>query len=285
VPPDNSGEQADHDRPLILDELGERLQRFHVLAASDEGASDKLLNELGGSGRVEHDMVLELSATRPLAHPERVADAHAVAMHALEVLSRNGDRPPSQLRAGPLTGLARFVVQQFIRYIVRNHQTHVANSMRDLYTRRLGWIPSGDPSRLALVRARLDIERALPAYKKSGGGLPTFLVGGAAVSSLAQVMRGAGGALVGSTAGVIAAGVGTFVLLAGAAWAILRGAAIARRRIRLTMDRPLAALWETIGWCGRPPRDSARAFALIAILITAVGWILIPLGTVLFTVL
>src|SRR5438093_1573212 len=102
----------EHDHPLILDELGDRLTRFRVLAASDDASSDELLNQLGGSGKVEHDMVLELSAPRPLAHPERMSEAHAVAMHALEVLSRNGARPPSQLRAGPLTGLARFVVQQ-----------------------------------------------------------------------------------------------------------------------------------------------------------------------------
>jgi hypothetical protein len=284
VPRDKASD-GEHDHPLILDELGERLTQFRVLAASDDDSSDALLNELGGSGKVEHDIVLELSATRPIAHPERVSEAHAVAMHALEVLSRNGERPPSQLRAGPLTGVARFVVQQVIRFIVRNHQTHVANSIRDLYTRRLGWIPVGDPSRLTLVRSRLDVERALPAYKKSGNGLPTFLVGGAAVSSLAQVARSAANATAGSTAGLIAAGAGTVMLLVALAWAILRGAATARRRIRLTLDRPLSALWETIGWCGHPPRDSARSFALIAIVITVIGGVLVPLATVIVTLL
>jgi hypothetical protein len=277
VAADNTGDER--DRPLLLDELGDRLDRFHLLAATDDAAADRLLNDLGGSGKVEREMLLELAAAHPLAHPERMAEAHAVAMRALEVLARNGSRPPSQLRVGPLTGVARWVVQQVIRYIVRSHQSRVVDSIRDLYARRLGWVPVGDPARLTLVRARLDVERASPAFKKNAGGIPTFLVGGAAVSSLAQVARSGASATAGSRAGLIAAGLGTFLLLAALSWAILRGAAIARRRIRLTLDRPLGALWETVGWCGHPPRDAARTFAVVAIALTAVGWVLIPLAT------
>jgi len=276
---------TEHDRPLILDELGQRLDQFHVLAVSDDAAADRLLNQLGGSGRVEREMLGELAAGRPLAHPERVPEAHAVAMKALEVLARNGSRPPSQLQLGPLTGIARFFVQQVIRYIVRNHQNHVIDSIRDLYARRLGWVPIGDPARIMLVRARLDVERASPAYKKSGGALPTFLVGGAAVSSLAQVARSGASATAASRAGIIIAGVALFLVLFGASWAILRGAAIARRRIRLSLDSPLAALWETIGWCGHPPRDTARSFALASIALIGVGLVIVPVATVIFTLL
>ena len=230
-------------------------------------------------------MVGELAGTQPLAHPERFADAHALAMHALEVLSRNGSKPPSQLTLGFLTGPARFLVQQVIRFIVRNHQSHVIDSIRDLYARRLAWIPTGDPSRLALVRARRDAERTTAIYKKTGGGIPTFLVGGAAVSSIAQVAQRGAGAAAGSRVGVIAAGLATVALVAAASWVILRGAAVARRRIRLTMDGPLGALWETIGDAGRPPQDAAGSFAVIAIALTAVGWVIIPLGALLvFTV-
>ena len=59
---------------------------------------------------------------------------------------------------------------------------------------------------------------------------------------------------------------------------ILQGATTARRRIKLTLDRPLAALWETIGWCGRPPRDNSSLMAALAIALTIAGWLLIPVG-------
>ena len=273
-----------NDHSLLIDDLKDRLQRFRDLSG-DDAQGDQLLNELGGSGKVELDVVKELAVDEPIAHPEGFASAHAVAMHALEVLARNGSRPPSQVRAGPLTGPAQAVVQPIIRYIVRGHQTHVANSIRDLYTRRLGWMPADHPCRLQMVRARFDAERGAVTYKQSGGGLPTALVGGAVVSSVAQVARTAVGAIAGSKAGVVAASVGTFFLLAAAAWAVLRGAAVARRRIRLTLTTPLDALWETIGSCGHPPHDSAQQFALIAIVLTAVGWVLVPIVTLALTLL
>ena len=276
---------AERDRPLILDELSDHLEQFRVLGDSDQDATDKILGDLGASGKVEEQMVAELATTETLAHPDRFADAHAIAMHALEVLSRNGSKAPSQLKASFLTGAAKPLVQQVTTYIVRSHQSHVITSIRDLYSRRIAWAPVGNPARIALVRARIDAERATATYKQKTGGIPTVLAGGAAVSSVAQVARSGASAAAGSRVGVIVAVIATFMLLAGASWIILQGAAVARRRIRLTMDKPLGALWETIGSCGRPPRDSAGSFAVIAIALTAVGWIIIPLGALLvFTV-
>jgi hypothetical protein len=278
------GGQHDDERPLILDELGDRLEQFRLLGG-DQAETDRILGELGGSGPVEHEIVMELAARQPIAHPERLQEAHFLAMRALEVLARNGSRPPSQLSAGPFTPVARFAVQQVIRFIVRTHQANVVDAVRNLYTRRVAWVPPGDPARLVLVRARLDVEAATTSYKTRTGGLPTFLVGGAAVSSLAQGARGAASAAAGSHAGVVVAFIATFVLLAVASWIVLRGAAVARRRIRLTLDRPLRALWETVGWCGHPPTDPARTFAAVAIVLTVVGWLLIPLLVLLvFTV-
>ena len=46
------------------------------------------------------------------------------------------------------------------------------------------------------------------------------------------------------------------------------------------MERPLAALDDTIGGCGRPPRDTARTVALSAILLTIVAGLVVPLGGV-----
>ncbi|HEX3623639.1 MAG TPA: hypothetical protein VHT97_15095 [Acidimicrobiales bacterium] len=282
VTPDKDGDK----QPLLLDELSSRLEQFRLLYDSDQAATDDMLTQLGGQGPVEREMLRELAAARPLRSPERVPEAHAVAMRALEVLSRNGSRPPSQLpRMGPLTGASRFLVQQVIRYVVRRHQTRVVDAVHDLYVRRLAWVPVGDPSRVMLLRARLDVERVSSSYKKSTGGFPAFLVGGAAVSSVTQVLRTGASAAAGSRVGVVVGVAVTFVLLAAASWVVLRGAAIARRRIKLSLDHPLAALWETVGWCGHPPKDTSGTVAAVAIALTIVGWLVIPLGLlVLFTV-
>ncbi len=59
---------------------------------------------------------------------------------------------------------------------------------------------------------------------------------------------------------------------------LLKGAAIARRRIKLTTDQPLDALYQTVGRCGRPPQDQARLFALVALILMALAWVAVPVG-------
>jgi hypothetical protein len=273
------GMEPQDDQPLLVDELSERLARFRILYDRDDAATDEMLADLGGQGKVEREMLRELAATSVLRRPDRVPEAHAVAMHALEVLSRNGTRPPSRLRPlGPVTRIASYLVQQVIRYVVRRHQHQVVESLRDLYSRRLGWVPPGDASRSVLLRARLDVERSAAAYKKNAIGVPAFLLGGAVVSSLSRFVEEGVSAAAGSRVGVGVALATAFALVGASSWVILQGAAIARRRIKLSLDQPLAALWETIGWCGRPPRDTASLMAAIAIALTVVGWLLVPIG-------
>jgi hypothetical protein len=268
---------------LVLDELAERLERFAALRDTDSTAADAVLDELGATGDVDRDIVSELAGRVALAYPERFEEAHALAMRALEVLDRNGARRVRVPRAGPLRPVAEFLVQLVTRIIVRSYQGTVIDRLRDLYARRLAWCAPDEPFRMTLVRARLDAQRATPAYKHKNTGLPTFLVGGAAASSIGSGLRGAVSAAGGSAVAAVVATVVLFLLLAGAAWAILRGAAVARRRIRLTVERPLAALYETIGRCGRPPRDNARTVALYAILLTVVAGLVVPLGVVYVT--
>jgi hypothetical protein len=60
-------------------------------------------------------------------------------------------------------------------------------------------------------------------------------------------------------------------------WLVLRGAALASRRIRLSVTQPLAELWRTVGNCGAPPKDQSDRFAVVAISLTLGVWIVLPL--------
>lgn len=275
-PPAEPGAAAD-DRNLVLDELGERLERFRIFRKTDSAEADKVLDEIGAHSQVDRDIVLELSSNRPLGHPDRFAEAHALAMRSLEVLDRNGGRKVTVRRLGPLSPVAAFLVQLVARFIVRSYQSSVIDSVRLLYARRESSCLAGDPARALLSRARIHAERVAQGYKRNPIGLPSVavVVGGAAVSSLGRVVLDA---VSPTRSFAIVATVVAFVVFALASWIILQGAAVARRRIRLTVEKPLAALWETVGRCGRPPRDQARQFAFYAIILTAVGWIVIPIG-------
>jgi len=267
------------ERPLVLDELSKQFEQFRVLrSGADTKATQRLLDQLGAKDPVETQIVLELSAQRPLGHPERFNEAHSFVMRALEVLDRNGARVPPVPRVGPFKPIAEFFVQLVTRFLVRNYQADVSDAIRNLYTRRLSWYAPDDPSRMQMVRARIDAERVATTYKGNPIGVPTFLLGGAVISGGASGFRIVADAAVGSRLAAGLAVAAAFIVLGALSWMILRGAAVAHHRIRMTVHEPLKALWETIGRCGNPPEDDAQQFAVYAVILTVIGWLLIPLG-------
>ena len=102
-------------------------------------------------------------------------------------------------------------------------------------------------------------------------------MGGAAVSSIANAAAAGARAATKNVWSEIAATVVLGLVIAGLAWTIVRGAAVARRRIQLTLDGPVNALWQTIGRCGKPPKDPSQMFALIGIILAAIPWLIVPI--------
>jgi hypothetical protein len=265
----------------LLDDLSETLAAFNALRKSDEAAADRILDGLGGSGPVEQEMVRQLALPRPLFRPDRFEQAHRLTMKSMEVLKRNGARQPKLPKGlGPLRPLAAWVVQLFTRFIVQNHISNLIENLRHLYGRREAWALPGSEESAMLRRARFQAERLAPGYKGKALGLPGFLVGGAVISSALGAMRNAGETVTHNRALVAVTTLLLLLLLLGGAWCVLRAGAVARKRIRLTTERPMKALYETIGACGRPPRDQALQFALFGLVGMAVAWIVIPAGLI-----
>jgi hypothetical protein len=65
-------------------------------------------------------------------------------------------------------------------------------------------------------------------------------------------------------------------LLVALAYGVIRGAGIARRRIKMALDEPLRILWDVVGAAGTPPRDQAVAFALISLLVMLIAAVAVP---------
>ncbi len=266
------------DKSLLLDDLDEKFAAFQAFRKNDAAAADQILDTLGAQDDVDRDIVLELSAPKPLWRTDKFPHAHALAVRTLEVLDRNGARPVQVRGLGPIGPVTAFLVQQVAQFIVRTHQAHVANEMLQLYQRREANCMQDDPGRRMLMRARIHMERIAPGFRKNALGVTTFLLTGAFLSTVLSFIQRAITSALSSLTGRIAATLVFGVLMIGVAWVILRGAAVARRRIKLTLDGPVNALWETIGRCGTPPRDPSRVFGLVAVILALLPWLLIPTG-------
>ncbi|MEO0601182.1 MAG: hypothetical protein AAF211_07085 [Myxococcota bacterium] len=271
-------ESTQEERNLVLDELDERLEAFNAFRKSDTDKADAVLRELGGTDPVGRDIILQLAGKRPLGHPEKFMAAHTGAIRSLEVLDRNGARGVKTRIPGPLDPIANFLVQLVTRFIVSNHQKSLADNLRKLYARRQANCLPNDPSLRNLTRARRDADMVYEGFKKNPIGVPSVLLGGAVFSAAISTVMNTIVASVGNRWTRIVLALALFALLGAVSWIILRGSAIARRRIVLTTEKPFDALYETIGRCGNPPRDQSKLFALIAMIILAGSWIFIPLG-------
>ena len=264
------------ERNLVLDQLDERLDAFNAFRKSDSDKADEILRELGGADPVGRDIVLQLAGKRPLGHPARFMAAHVGAIRALEVLDRNGARGVKTRIPGPLDPIANFLVQLVTRFIVSNHQKSLADNLRKLYARRQANCLPDDPNLRLLTRARRDADLVYEGFKKNPIGIPSVLIGVIVVGA-----GTVGNLLVASVKeplNRVIASVALFLVLALVSWVVLRGSAIARRRIVLTTEKPFDALYETIGRCGNPPRDQSKTFALISMILLGVSWIVVPIG-------
>lgn len=273
-----SDAQLDDRDDLVLDEFDEKLEAFNVLRKSDSEAADRILGQVGATDGVDRQIILELASKRPLGHPDRFPEAHAGAMRALEVLDRNGSGGIRISGLGPLAPIAQYIVQQVVHFLVKSHLRNVLNNLGNLYGRREAASLKQDPARILLARARAQTDRVGPGYKGNPLGFPTFILGGAFLSTIIGSLQGLVVSAVDSLLGQVILILALFAFMVAASWAFLKGAAIARRRIKLTTDQPLEALYQTIGRCGRPPQDQAKLFALLALILMAIAWIAVPIA-------
>lgn len=263
----------------LADRVTGPIDAFQIVTESDEEKADAALESLLERDAVEDQSLAEMMSARPLADPDRFGATHRRFVRALEVYDRNSRLPPSRLRAGVLTPLARPFVLLFIAIISDRYLRRVVEEVRRLYALREASSPVGGREHRLLTTARRQMDRLQPDFTGSRLTVPAFLVGGAALSGAASVLQNA-----------LRSGPGRLVLLflvllltVGAFWCIITAAAITRRRTRLVLDEPLRALWDAVGSAGRPPKDSSRTFVAVAGLLLVVGWVIAPIVAAAFS--
>lgn len=259
------------DEPELLD----RIDALRVLRADSREEKGRLLEEIGGPGKAEQDIVDQLAKVKPLWQPAQFPEAHRMAMRSLEVLDRNGVRgAPMPRFVGPIAG---FVVQLVTRWIVRDYQNKLASDIRKLYERREANSIWGSPAHVMLRRSRINAVQVEHGLKSNPIGVPGFLLGGAVLSGLFSAIGNALNKAIDDGTNRIIFGTVVGLLMLALSWVAIYAASIARRRIRLTTQQPVQALWDTIGAAGDPPSDHSYHFALIALILLVVAALAIPL--------
>jgi hypothetical protein len=256
----------------------EGIDALRVLRADTPEEKTKLLEQIAGSGKVEQDIVSELSKVRPLWRPGEFEAAHRMAMRSLEVLDRNGARQARLPRLGPLKPVASWLVQLVTRWIVRNHQNGLVTSIRKLYEKREANAAWDTPEHHALRRARIDVTRLEEGLKANPIGLPKILLGGAFLSGVISGMSRLMLSLLENQLAVLGVAAVVVGVLACLAWVALFSAAVARHRISLSTDQPVSVLWSTIGAAGKPPQDDSFNFALYAIALLLLASVVVPIA-------
>jgi hypothetical protein len=267
---------VDHTVEELEEAYDSPLERLQLLGGDDEAIA-AFLDELDVRGPREREMLRELARTSPLARPERFDADHRRALVALESLRRHGHhgaRAGEEL--GPLRTPIRYLVELVARYVVVAHCKNVAIQLRNLYWLREMQSEGGSKELELLRPARFDAQALVEITKGREIGVPTFVIGAVLIPAGLSIWRLATGTVrewwIALLVGAIAAAVGLAI-----SWFVLRGAALASRRIRLSLTQPLAELWRTVGHCGSPPRDHSRRFAIVAITLTLGVWIVLPL--------
>lgn len=259
----------------VFDQVDEWVGRVQIVDESDDAVAS-FLDTLDLHGPQEREMLAELAVRAPLAKPNDFWAAHRHAVASLETLGRHGYRSAVTPRWLRPKFFGRFVVELAARYVVVSHLRRVSTEMRNLYWLRAMQSPVGTDERYTLRRARVEADGLVVVFSRRTLGLPSFVIGGILVPIVLTLVRLIQGLDLGNWV------VATITLVVGGliVWlistVILRGAAMASRRIRLATRGPTTALWTVIGGCGNPPKDQSRKFAIIAILLTTLAWVIVP---------
>jgi hypothetical protein len=252
------------------------LERLQLLGGDDEAIA-AFLDEIDVRGPRDREMLRELTRAGPLARPDRFEADHRRVLVALESLRRHGHHGARAAeKLGPFRTPIRYLVELVARYVVVSHCKNVAVQLHNLYWLREMQSESGSQDLEVLRPARMDAQALVEITKGREIGVPTFVIGGLLIPAGLSVWRLGSGTVSEWWIALLTGAIGVAVGLI-TSWFVLRGAALASRRIRLSVKQPLAELWRSVGHCGSPPRDHSRRFAVVAITLTLAVWIALPL--------
>jgi hypothetical protein len=235
-----------------------------------------LLSRGGAFSDAEEAIVEQMADARVLAEPQRFPEANRDMVKAIEVLYRNGRR------AGPLKGwgLLRPLVQLLQVYvtsfITSSYVKTLLRNMLALYVSRENQASKGSHEWHLLYYARWNLDKMDTHYSLDRATIPILLFEGAVLATTTSGFATLFAKIVDRDMILIGFSLCVLALVAAVGVGIVQSVGIAKRRIAMTTEQPLETLYAVVGGAGDPPRDIARAFAVGAIVVLVLIWLIIP---------
>jgi hypothetical protein len=252
------------------------IERLRLLSGDDDAVA-AFLDELDVSSPRERELLAELGRPAVLARRERFDADHRRAVEALESLRRHGFHgSQAGVSLGPARYVVRWLVELVARYLVVSHVKNVVMQMRNLYWVREMEAPSNSTELKLLRPARIDAQALVEIMRSREIGVPSFVIAGLLLPLIATVWRLMSGFAFERWWIATLVGVAGVVIGLVLSWICLRGTALASKRIRLSLKKPLEEVWRSIGHCGNPPKDGTRRFAIVSIVLMVSVWIVLP---------
>lgn len=148
--------------------------------------------------------------------------------------------------------------------------------MRNLYWVREMESQDRSPERTMLRRARRDAEGLVVIMQGRELGVPSFVFAGVLIPVVVTIARLASGFSFDRWWVALIVGLVSVAIGVGMSWILLRGTAMASRRIRHGAQERMNALWRSIGWCRELPKDQSRNLAIVGITLMVGVWIVLP---------
>lgn len=267
----------------LIGRLSTHIKAIEVLREHDKAEANQQLESLGATGDVEIDIMNQFYTNGTIAHIDDFMEAHAMVMRALEVLNRNRRRHPTLRIHGPFRVIAAFFIAQFSRMQIEFHIRRGLHEVGAMYRYREAQTEFGAPESPLLSRAADQLGDLSDSAPTGSWTVIKLFLGGAVISAAGGAFSSMLDAMNASMWMFTLSTVFLIVMALITSWIIVQSASIARRRIHLTLDSPLKALYEVMGGAGDPPNDPTRQFVLIAVVVLCIAWIIFPtaLGIVL----
>ena len=257
------------------EEFDNPLERLRLLSGDDDAIAT-FLDELDVQSPREREMLAELARPSVLARPTASTPTTVARSRRWRASGATASTARRRARASARSGSSSVRGScSWSRATSSSPTSRSLDHARNLYWMREMEAPP-DSRKLKLLRpARFDANYLVEIMRSQEIGVPSFVIAGLLIPLGASIWRLMTGFTfddwwVALLIGLVGVAIGVAL-----SWIVLREAPW-RAPASASRSEAAAGVWDSVGHCGRPPKDGSRRFAIISIVLMVGVWVVFP---------